>query len=479
MINLEVFKIGSFKKMKTKTIIVFTVILAIATTAMFAGCIEEETSVPTQTQTPELTPSPTPSQSPVSDVIQAIDNETLRIGAFNIQVFGKSKASKPEVMDVLGKIIRTFDVVAIEEIRDKSQTALPALVNTVNSDGSQYAYVVGERLGRTTSKEQYAYIYNTQTVELSGTPFTYPEPTGTDPFHREPYISSFKALNGNFDVTLITIHTDPDEATEEINALDAVVKHAQSTYPEEMDFIVMGDLNADCSYFDEDSASTMSSSDYYWCISNSVDTTTKTTDCTYDRVIITSPAIADFTGDSNVFRYDIEYGLTIDETTAVSDHYPIYAVFWSNRDDDSATTQIATPAPTQKPTTKPTVTLVPAPTQKPTQKPTTKPTAIAAKTPSTVYLSDLSLADEWVKITNSGSSPVTMTGWKVTDDDAKHTYLFPSFVLSSSATVTLYTGKGTDTATELYWGGKYVWNNDGDTAKLYDASGNLIDSLKG
>ncbi len=36
------------------------------------------------------------------------NNDLLRIGAFNIQVFGVSKADKPEVMDVLGKIIRTY-----------------------------------------------------------------------------------------------------------------------------------------------------------------------------------------------------------------------------------------------------------------------------------------------------------------------------------------------------------------------------------
>jgi len=39
------------------------------------------------------------------------DNETLRLGAFNIQVFGTTKASNHEVMDVLGRIIRTYDVV--------------------------------------------------------------------------------------------------------------------------------------------------------------------------------------------------------------------------------------------------------------------------------------------------------------------------------------------------------------------------------
>ena len=44
----------------------------------------------------------------ISDLDQLNDNETLRLGAFNIQVFGKSKAAKPEVMEVLGKIIRTY-----------------------------------------------------------------------------------------------------------------------------------------------------------------------------------------------------------------------------------------------------------------------------------------------------------------------------------------------------------------------------------
>ncbi|MGB7531904.1 MAG: hypothetical protein WA977_02850 [Halobacteriota archaeon] len=41
--------------------------------------------------------------------------------------------------------------------------------------------------------------------------------------------------------------------------------------------------------------------------------------------------------DKHIFRYilPIEYGLTVDETTAVSDHYPIYAEFWNDRDTDS------------------------------------------------------------------------------------------------------------------------------------------------
>jgi hypothetical protein len=51
-------------------------------------------------------------------------------------------------------------------------------------------------------------------------------------------------------------------------------------------------------------------------------------------LIITNPAIADHTGNSGVFRFDAEYNLNYNSTIAVSDHYPVYAELWGNRDTD-------------------------------------------------------------------------------------------------------------------------------------------------
>ncbi|WP_321429740.1 endonuclease/exonuclease/phosphatase family protein [uncultured Methanolobus sp.] len=257
---------------------------------------------------------------------EIISDETIRVGAFNVQVFGVTKASKPEVMEVLADIIRTYDIVAIQEIRDKSQTALPSLVDLVNSDGSEYDYVVSERLGRTSSKEQYAYVYDTQTISVSDS-YTYPEPNGTDPFHREPFVTSIEALHGDYTATLAVIHTDPDEAAVEINALDDVLSYAQSQNPGEDDFIIMGDLNADGSYFDEDGTSDLDS--YYWVIDDSQDTTTKSTNYTYDRIILTDGS--DIVGESGVFRFDLIYGLDEDMTINVSDHYPVFVEFLLNQ----------------------------------------------------------------------------------------------------------------------------------------------------
>jgi hypothetical protein len=103
----------------------------------------------------------------------------------------------------------------------------------------------------------------------------------------------------------------------------------------------------------------------------------------------------------------------------------------------------------------------------------------SSSTESTVYVSDLNLKDEWVKVTNKGSSSVPLTGWKINDEGSKHTYTFPSYTLNSGSTLTVFTAKGTNTATELYWGSDDpIWNNDGDTAYLYDNNGKLVSKLE-
>ena len=127
---------------------IFSILILITVSG---GCVESSHS--SSNFPPDATPHPSPTPTtPPSDSLDTggnqSNNETLRIGAFNIQIFGISKASKPEVTDVLARIIRTYDIIAIQEIRDASQTALPALVDLVNTDGSQYDYVVSERLGR-------------------------------------------------------------------------------------------------------------------------------------------------------------------------------------------------------------------------------------------------------------------------------------------------------------------------------------------
>ncbi|NUC72500.1 lamin tail domain-containing protein [Haloterrigena sp. SYSU A558-1] len=85
------------------------------------------------------------------------------------------------------------------------------------------------------------------------------------------------------------------------------------------------------------------------------------------------------------------------------------------------------------------------------------------------------LNDEYIEVTNERSTAVDMTGWTFSDA-AGHTYYFPAgFELGAGESVTIYTGSGSDTDSELYWGqSSAVWNNDGDTVTVTSADGETV-----
>ncbi len=158
--------------------------------------------------------------------------------------------------------------------------------------------------------------------------------SGNDLFHLDPFIAGFKAKNGNFDFILIVIHTDPDEATEKINALPKIMKDVKGKFPSEGDLIILGDLNSDCDcdYCSEFLPNPIP--DTTWLIQNSADTNVKNTFCTYDKIIISDDTREDHTNVAGVYRFDIKHSLTPEQAVDVSDHYPVYAEFFVDRDRD-------------------------------------------------------------------------------------------------------------------------------------------------
>ena len=85
------------------------------------------------------------------------------------------------------------------------------------------------------------------------------------------------------------------------------------------------------------------------------------------------------------------------------------------------------------------------------------------------------LNDEYITFENTGSSSLNMGGWTISDS-ADHTYSVPSgFALDAGESVTLYTGGGSDSDTELYWGSSSaIWNNSGDTIIVETDSGETV-----
>jgi P pilus assembly chaperone PapD len=102
-----------------------------------------------------------------------------------------------------------------------------------------------------------------------------------------------------------------------------------------------------------------------------------------------------------------------------------------------------------------------------------KITKIYYDSPGTDTGSNSSLNAEYVRIKNTGTRRVTLTGWTLRDA-SKHVFKFPTFRLAAGKTVTVHTGKGSNGASNLYWGSTaYIWNNTGDTASLKRRDGSL------
>lgn len=101
--------------------------------------------------------------------------------------------------------------------------------------------------------------------------------------------------------------------------------------------------------------------------------------------------------------------------------------------------------------------------------------------------SNRSLNKEYVVIKNTGSKKRSLDGWKLLDKGADHRYRFPDIILAPGDYARVHTGRGDDSGAtgcngdcvtffDLYWDLKhYVWNNDGDVAKLKKPSGVVAD----
>lgn len=251
-------------------------------------------------------------------------SDVVRIASFNIQVFGEAKIEKRLNADRLAKVIRQFDVVAIQEIRAKAQDFLPYFVDVVNADGSRYDSVIGPRLGRSNSKEQYGYLFDTRRIEVARRGvYTVDDPH--DLLHREPLVARFRVkgqpAREAFTFTLVNIHTDPDETDHELDVLDDVFQVVQDDGTGEDDVILLGDLNVD----DRKLGQLGRLPGIQWVISGQKTNTRQTQQ--YDNILFDRRSTTEFTGRSGVFDLRRELGLTLEQALELSDHYPVWAEF--------------------------------------------------------------------------------------------------------------------------------------------------------
>ncbi|KAL3054371.1 hypothetical protein OYC64_006656 [Pagothenia borchgrevinki] len=249
----------------------------------------------------------------------------LLIGAFNIQCFGTSKSKKTDVMATIKEIVLRYDIILIQEVRDKDGTVIQSLMDLVNQGSHQFRNISSGYLGPGSHKERYLFLYRDQTMTVTDS-FQYDEGKAGD-FNRPPYIVKFSSTQTAVtDFVLIPIHTSPSTAVEELKALVDVVKEAKRKW-QNNNIMVLGDFNAGSNYVPMSKRPTIplfNTNVFHWLIANNVDTTVSRTGNAYDRIVVTDDMYKGMNPHSaGIFDFKNQYALTLDEAKAVSDHFPV------------------------------------------------------------------------------------------------------------------------------------------------------------
>ena len=218
-------------------------------------------------------------------------------------------------------IIQNFHVVAIQEIRTQDDYFLDNFLRTyVNENGRVYDKVIGPRLGRSNSKEQYAFLYDTAAIEVNRrSVFTVNDPDD---------LLAPRAAGGDVPrprpAAGASIHVRPRQYAHRSRRDRHRAQHARArcTRPSaarrggEDDIILLGDLNVDDKHLGD-----LGQLDGVRPIVRSTFTNTRQ-NAQYDNIIFHQPSTTEFSGRWGVFDFQRLHNLTPDQALQVSDHLP-------------------------------------------------------------------------------------------------------------------------------------------------------------
>ena len=261
-----------------------------------------------------------------------LQDQSITIASWNLKNIGQSKFNDPARIDVIIDVLKKYDIIAIQEVKDISLQLPQLLVAKMNEDGSNYSVVASKRVGRNVF-EQYLFIYNDDIIDVIPSTEGYGiEPN--DEFAREPFYTMFRS--GNFDCYLMTIHTDPDDVDIEIPALGEAYLDLQYNTSNENDIILLGDFNGKAPGVAAGSYITM---DAIAQIPNIIFTINEETNTrggkAYDNIIFQNNYTTEYSNLSGVNTFWLPYELNEDQGFSISDYKLVWATFnIPGRDDD-------------------------------------------------------------------------------------------------------------------------------------------------
>jgi endonuclease/exonuclease/phosphatase family metal-dependent hydrolase len=220
------------------------------------------------------------------------------------------------------------DLVFLQEVMNTS--VMPAIAQALTQvSGVSWTYAQTPLIGRSSYKEIYAVLYRTDRVALLSST-VHPDPD--DVFEREPHIVQVRHTSTGADFTFINWHAIWGTAAErdvEVRHIDSVFKAVQDGSGSDQDVILVGDHNMGCTAASWSELAALSPA-----VSCKLDVATTLNlsggyVSAYDHFWLQGSYVTEFSSAGRDYVSN-----TVDFSTRLSDHAPVYVTLYSSSDTD-------------------------------------------------------------------------------------------------------------------------------------------------
>ncbi len=248
----------------------------------------------------------------------------LRIASWALDGFGPTKFANSDARRALAKVIREFDIVAIQQIASVERDLIPRLVDSINQGDTRYDFVMGESSGPSGRQEQLAFIFDRRRVVVDRQQ-TYTVEDPQEQLTYDPLVAWFRtaepSLASAWTFSLVNVRIDLARAPNEVALLPNMLTSIRQDGRGEDDVVIAGLFQADDTYL-------VPSFDAVNCIAS---VRNRPTDIfgkyQTSNILIDSVATSEQLGGGGVHDYLRKQGLSRAQAEAITSHLPVFAEF--------------------------------------------------------------------------------------------------------------------------------------------------------
>lgn len=248
----------------------------------------------------------------------------LKIATWALDGLGPTKLSRDFTLNHLVKVLRQFDIVAVQQVGVTEKDILPRLVEALNGDSRRYDFLIGRPTGPEDRPERLAFLFDATRVEVDRSQ-TYEVDDPQRVLTYRPLVGWFRAAapppERAWTFTVVNARMDLGQAASEVRHLAPLIKAVREDGRGEDDVIIAGLFHTDAASL----VSTMGSSSVTAVV------TGQPTDVRGRRqssnILLDRHRTTEYVGRGGVFDFLRAFNLDLAEAESVSGQLPVYGEF--------------------------------------------------------------------------------------------------------------------------------------------------------